>query len=578
MRAGPPEGGHYVLREAGVRSVRLQPDGLTERPYMRRLPYCSLAIVVASIAVVATEERIDHDAHWKIRQEATNNSKILQTLHVLTDVYGPRLTGSPNLKAAGEWAIEQLHTWGLKNGHLEPWDFGRVGWTNERLAAHIVSPVKDALVAEVLAWTPGTNGVVRGQALQITLPPRPTRETLAAHLDQFKDTVRGRIVLIGTPQQVLVTFNPPQLRRDDADVQRQLETPPAQPQQQQQPQQPEQTPRPLTNNQLQEQLNQFLVANGAVVRINDAGRDHGQIRAFQNATYDPAKALPTVVMRNEDYGRIWRLLADGRSVELEFDIVNRIHPEGRTNYTVVAEISGTDKADEVVMLGGHLDSWHAGTGATDNAIGCAVTMEAVRILAAIGLAPRRTIRLALWSGEEQGLLGSQAYVREHFGTFEQPKPEFARFAGYVNIDTGTGRARGMTVFGPAAAGTILKEVLAPLKDLGIMGAMTTRSRQRGGTDHTSFNEAGLPGINVIQDPIQYQSYTWHTNLDTYERIVEDDVKKSAIAIAATVYHLAMRDEPLPRFTADEMPRRPQQQQQQPQPQPAVPATQTGGAR
>ena len=546
---------------------------------MRKLSSFFLAIIiVAAAASVATEERIDLDVYWKIRQEATSNSKILETVHVLTDVYGPRLTGSPNLKAAGEWAIERLHAWGLKNGHLEPWDFGRVGWTNERLSAHIVSPVKDALVAEVLAWTPGTSGVVRGQAIQLTLPQRPTREALTAHLDQFKDSVKGRIVLMGVPQNVLVTFNPPPLRRDDADVLRQLTAPPGQAQQQQPPvagglQASGSQPPPLTNNQIQEQLNQFLVAGGALVRVNDAGRDHGQIRAFQNATYDVAKAPPTVVMRNEDYGRIWRLLADKRSVELEFDIVNRTHPDGRTNYTVVAEIPGTDKADEVVMLGGHLDSWHAGTGATDNAIGCAVTMEAARILSGIGVKPRRTIRLALWSGEEQGLLGSQAYVKEHFGTSEQPKPEFATFAGYVNIDTGTGLARGMTVFGPPAAGTVLGDILAPLKDLGILGVMTTRSRQRGGTDHTSFNEAGLPGINVIQDPIQYQSYTWHTNLDTYERIVEDDVRKSAMAIAAAVYQLAIRDEQLPRFSADEMPpRRPQPQQPPPPPQPA---TQTG---
>jgi len=544
-------------------------------------------LAVCLVASVAAQERVDQDVFWKIRQEGTANSKILQTLHMLTDVYGPRLTGSPNLKAAGEWAIEQMHAWGLTHGRLEPWDFARAGWTSERLTAHILSPVRDALVAEVLAWTPGTNGVVRGQALQVTLPPRPTRDVLTAHLEPLKDAVKGKFVLVGVPQQVLVAFNRPPLRRDDADVLAQLNAPPAG--QQPQPQPPQQQPQPpvagglqasgsqqpqqppLTNNQIQEQLNQFLLASGALVRINDAGRDHGQIRAFQNATYDVAKAPPTVVMRNEDYGRIWRLLADGRSVELEFDIVNRTHPEGRTNYNVVAEIPGTDKADEVVMLGGHLDSWHAGTGATDNAIGCAVMMEAARILAATGTPPRRTIRVALWSGEEQGLLGSQAYVREHFGTAEQPKPEFAKFAGYFNIDNGTGRARGMTVFGPPAAGTILREALASFKDLGVLGATTTRSRQRGGTDHTSFNEAGLPGILVFQDPIQYQSYTWHTNLDTYERIVEDDVKKSAIAVAAAVYHLAMRDEPLPRFTADDMPRRPQQQQQQQQQPPQTPA-------
>jgi Zn-dependent M28 family amino/carboxypeptidase len=244
-------------------------------------------------------------------------------------------------------------------------------------------------------------------------------------------------------------------------------------------------------------------------------------------------------------------------VELEFDIVNQLYPEGRTAYNVIAEIPGTDRADEVVMLGGHLDAWHAGTGATDNGIGCAVMMEAARILSTIGVRPRRTIRVALWSGEEQGLLGSAAYVREHFGTFEEPKPEFARLAAYFNIDQGTGQARGMSVFGPAAAGTVLRDVLGPFRDLGVIGAINTQNRGGGGnSDFASFNRAGLPGIDVRQDPIQYFTHSWHTNLDTYERIVEADARKSAIVIASAVYHLAMRDELLPRFTGEQMPARP----------------------
>jgi Zn-dependent M28 family amino/carboxypeptidase len=259
------------------------------------------------------------------------------------------------------------------------------------------------------------------------------------------------------------------------------------------------------------------------------------------------------VLRNEDYGRISRLLAGGHAVRLEFDIVNRTYPEGRTSYNAVAEIAGTDKADEVVMLGGHLDSWHAGTGATDNAIGCAVMMEAARILKAIGAKPRRTIRVALWGGEEQGLLGSKAYVAEHFGTFETPKPEFFKFNGYFNVDSGTGRIRGASVFGPPEAATVVRQAFAPFGDYGVMGAVETGSRRAGGTDSTSFNAAGLPGIGLGQDPIQYSSYTWHTNLDTYERIIEDDVKKSAIAVAGAVYHLAMRDEMLPRFSKETMP-------------------------
>ncbi|MBW8866335.1 MAG: M20/M25/M40 family metallo-hydrolase, partial [Acidobacteria bacterium] len=298
---------------------------------------------------------------------------------------------------------------------------------------------------------------------------------------------------------------------------------------------------------------EFLVANGARLRVNDAAREHGQIIAFNNRTYDVAKALPTVVLRNEDYGRIARILADGTPVELEFDIVNKLFPEGRTAYNTIAEIPGTDRKDEVVMLGGHLDSWHSATGATDNAIGCATMMEAARILKAIGVTPRRTIRVALWSGEEEGILGSQAYVKQHFGSFESQKPEYAKLVAYLNIDSGTGRARGASVFGPPAAATIVRAALAPFADLGIAGAVATTSRTVGGTDSTAFNNAGLAGIGFSQDPIEYNTHTHHTNLDTYERIVEDDVKASAIEIAATLYQLAMRDEMLPRLPPADMP-------------------------
>ena len=212
--------------------------------------------------------------------------------------------------------------------------------------------------------------------------------------------------------------------------------------------------------------------------MNDAGREFRQIRAFNNRTFDVTKTIPTVVMSNEDYGRITRILADGTDVTLEFNIVNRIYPEGKTSYNTIAEIPGTDKADEVIMLGGHLDSWHAATGATDNAIGCAIMMEAARILKTLGVKPRRTIRVALWSGEEEGLLGSQAYVKEHFGSFENPKPAYEKFGGYFNIDSGTGRVRGAGVFGPAESAHILRDILKPFKDDGVVGATADRTTPR----------------------------------------------------------------------------------------------------
>jgi carboxypeptidase Q len=302
-----------------------------------------------------------------------------------------------------------------------------------------------------------------------------------------------------------------------------------------------------------QRVDQFLRENGARVRVNDAGREHGQIAAFQNATYDIGKAMPTVLLRNEDYGRIARILADGTPVELEFNILNRTYAEGRTAYNTIGEIPGADKKDEVVMLGGHLDSWHSATGATDNAIGCAIMLEAARILMKLGVQPRRTIRVALWSGEEEGLLGSQAYVKEHFGSFEVQKPEFTKLVAYLNIDTGTGQLRGASVFGPPAAAAALREIVAPFQDLGIYGAVNSTSRVLGGTDSTSFSNAGLPGIGFQQDPIEYNSHTHHTNLDTYERVIEADVRKAAVIVASAIYHLSMRDELLPRFAPADMP-------------------------
>ena len=272
-----------------------------------------------------------------------------------------------------------------------------------------------------------------------------TKEQLDAYFQSNSAKIKGKIVLTGAPTTVPVTILPSARRRDDADVRNTFgnDGPTAGGPPGGGPAATPADPQAAAGNPGGASSSISSSSPPApLARINDAGRDHGQIRAFNNRTFDVTKAVPTLVMRNEDYGRISRLLADGSDVQLEFNIVNRTYPEGKTQYNVIAEIPGTDRAQEVVMLGGHLDSWHAATGATDNAIGCAVMMEAIRILQAIGVKPRRTIRLALWSGEEQGLLGSQAYVKEHFGTFENPKPEYANFAGYFNIDSGTGRARG----------------------------------------------------------------------------------------------------------------------------------------
>jgi hypothetical protein len=522
-----------------------------------------ISLSAQAIPVLAQSQESRESVHTRIRKEGKDNSQIMKTLQILTDLYGPRLTGSPAMKSAGEWTAKQMLEWGFDSAGLVPWEFGHPGWSNERASGFMISPVKDSLVFEVLAWTPstrrnGVDGVVTGDVVSLVLPDRPTRDELEGYFADVKSKVTGKMVLIGKPAVVPVNFNPPSKRLDDDLLRRRFD-----PNAEQQPApqgpptgMPQRRPGQLTPGEIDASVDAFLVANGAAVRINDAGREHGQIRAFNNRTFDVTKAVATVVMRNEDFGRIFRLLGNGREVTLEFDIRNRTHPEGKTDYNVIGDIKGTEFPDEVIMLGGHLDSWHAATGATDNAIGCAVMMEAARILKAIGVKPRRTIRVALWSGEEQGLLGSQAYVKQTFGSFEEPKAGYEKFGGYFNIDSGTGKARGMSVFGPPETATVLREALSPFSDLGFMGVISTRSRNLGGSDHTSFNQSGLPGIGVQQDPVEYGTHTWHTNLDTYERIVEDDVKASAIIIAAAVYELAMRDSLLPRFAPGSMPNPP----------------------
>src|ERR1051325_4641345 len=517
----------------------------------------ALSVILSLLVLPLAAQNGSGDMLSRIRKEEMEHSQIMKTMHMFTDLYGPRLTGSPNHKAAADWAVKQMTAWGLENAHLEPWDFKHPGWLNERLTAHLISPVKDPLVCEVLAWTPSTKGTVQASAIQLVVPSGVTQDQINIFLNNYKARVRGKIVLIGQPAAIPVNLNPPAKRLSDAQAQQRFGPNPRPfPTPSPTPTPDPNAPKPLTNRQINEQLDAFLKENGALVRINDAGREFRQIRAFNNPTFDVNKVIPTVVMSNEDFGRIARILNDGTDVVLEFNIVNHVYPEGSTSYNTVAEIRGSDRADEVIMLGGLLDSWHAATGPTDNAIGCTIMMEAARILKTLGVKPRRTIRVALWSGEEEGLFGSQAYVKEHFGSFEDPKPGYEKFGGYFNIDAGTGRVRGAGVFGPPEAANIMRDILAPFKSDGVVGAATTRSRRLAGSDNTSFNQAGLPGIGMGQDPIEYGTNTWHTNLDTYERILEDDVKKDAMIMAWTVYQLAMRDDPLPRFAKSDMPPKP----------------------
>jgi hypothetical protein len=555
---------------------------------------CVLTLTALPLASLAPEVQ---QVYGQIRAEETNDSKIMWIIHEVADVYGPRVTGTPSLKAADDWAVKTMASWGLANTQLEPWTFQPPsaampvpGWENVELTAEAAAPFHGQLMVKPLAWTPSTKGEVTAQVVLIdppgmalatggfnffgasTPPPlepkwaappmppaekpadpkQPTQAELDAYLNSVKDKVQGAIVFVGKHVEVAEDMNPAAMRHPEDDWKSRFDA--QNPQQFHFPEQPRLPEGQLTRQEVSRQVDQFLVDSGALVRVNDAGRAYGVIVAQQNGTYDWTRAVPTLVMRNEDYGRISRLLGDGTAVTLKVNIQNREYPNGTTAYNAIGEIPGSDKKDEIVMLGGHYDSWHDATGATDNGIGSSMMLEAVRLLAALRVQPRRTIRIALWSGEEEGLLGSLAYVKQHFGSFEDQKPEYAKLDAYFNIDSGTGRPRGARVFGPAPAADMVRDAMMPFADWGFSGVTASDSRRTGGTDSTSFNNAGLPGIGLAQDAFDYGSFTHHTNLDTYERIYEQDVRAGAVEIASAVYALAMADQMVPRFKDSEMPK------------------------
>ena len=564
---------------------------------MAKFVACLLgALLLGALPMTAQAPGLS-DVYSQIRAEETNNSKIMWIIHEVADVYGPRVTGTPNLKAADDWAIKTMATWGLVNTHLEPWTFQPPsaaspvpGWENLDLLAEAVTPFRGQLMVKPLAWTPSTKGTVTAQVVLLdppglapptgggfnffggaepppqpkwAAPPmpekakaadpkQPTQAELDAYLNSVKDKVRGAIVFVGRHVEVPIDMNPAAMRRPEDEWKSRFDA--KNPRPFRFPEQPKLPEGQLTRQEVSRQIDQFLVDSGALVRINDAGRAHGLIIAQQNGTYDWTRAVPTLVMRNEDYGRVARIMADGNAVTLKINVQNKEYPDGATAYNAIGEIPGSDKKDEIVMLGGHYDSWHDATGATDNGIGSSMMLEAARILATLHVKPRRTIRIALWSGEEEGLLGSLAYVQQHFGSFENQKPEYAKLDAYFNIDSGTGKPRGAGVFGPAAAADMVREALSPFGDWGFMGAIASDSRRTGGTDSTSFNNAGLPGIGLAQDAFDYGSYTHHTNYDTYERIYEEDVREGAVEIASAVYALAMADQMVPRFKDSDMPK------------------------
>jgi hypothetical protein len=517
-----------------------------------RTRLAALAVVaLTTTAAVPADEPVDLTTVTRIRSEGLLNSKVMDTLGYLSDVIGPRLTGSPQMKRANEWTRQQLEGWGLANAHLESWGpFGR-GWTFDHVSVHMVQPEPVPLLAYPRAWTPGTAGVVRGELVRAKVDSE-------ADLDKLKGKLSGKILLLGEARELKPPDKPVFNRytTEGLDELAKFQTGLGRP--------PFDREAIARRARLQRALRDFLPAEGALATIEASDREAGVVTVGGGGSYRAGEnpGVPALVMAAEHFNRLSRLLERKMPVELELDVRARFIDQDPMAYNTVAEIPGTDRKGEVVMLGAHMDSWHTGTGATDNGAGVAITMEAVRILRALDLHPRRTIRIALWSGEEQGLLGSRAYVREHFAsrpeqpgdaelpTFLRPvrgpltlKPEHAKLSAYFNVDNGTGKIRGIYTQQNAAVVPLFEAWLRPFADL---GATTVTMRNTGGTDHQSFDAVGLPGFQFIQDEADYNTRTHHTNMDLLDRAQKDDLMQAAVVLASFVYDTAMRDELLPR--------------------------------
>jgi hypothetical protein len=486
----------------------------------------------------AQKEKVDTAAFRKIRNAELNSSQIPIIAHYLTDMAGPRLTNSPGFHRAGKWAIEAMKNWGLQNASLEPWgEFGK-GWEAEEFSISMRSPYYGYIIGYPLPWSSSTNGELHAPVKQILEIELLDSAFLAQHKDEFK----GKIVLVAEGSTHHESdFKPFSTRYTDSELAKMPDI-------------------YVYNHQ---QIGFFLsfikmVIAGklqlksygavAIVSTKSTGRDGTVTVQNMNGyrTNSPVM-LPEAEISSEDGFRIRRLMESGQTVELALNIKAKFFSEDTKGYNVIAEIPGTDPVlkNEVVMLGAHLDSWSAATGATDNAAGCTIMMEAVRLLDSLNLKPKRTIRIALWSGEEQGVFGSYNYVKNHFGNGETGlfKPEQSKISAYFNLDAGTGKIRGVFSDGDTAVKIILEQWLKPFHDL---GATAVTIRSTGSTDHVSFEWAGIPGIDFMQDPLDYESKTHHTNMDTYDYLQFDDMKQAAIIIASFVYQASIRPEPLPR--------------------------------
>ena len=512
------------------------------------------------------KEALDYTAYDEIRREALAHSHVMEYASALMDAIGPRLTGSPNLKRANEWTRDQLTAMGCSNAHLEDWGEFGMAWEQENTWVRMTSPDKAVFIAQAAPWSPATKGAVSGRAVWADIKEEKD-------FDTYKGNLAGKIVLLGEMREVKPVEKPLFTRYDEAELKKIEQYPIRQEQFQAFLQ------RYIKRMEFRQKLGQFLASEGAVAVIlpsrdsengggsggtvfDDNGSGFGP-RPYQRDQMNP---LPLAVMAIENYGRMYRLLKASVPVTIELNIETKFGGDHEHGFDTVAEIPGTDPKlkDEVVMVGGHLDSWAAATGATDNGAGSVVAMEVMRVLNILHLKPRRTVRIALWTGEEQGLYGSHGYVDQRFGHIPrstepdqlklgewmrkvvgpvQVKPEQEKISVYFNVDNGSGKIRGIYLQGNAAVGPIFAQWMAPLKDVGVS---TLTLQNTGGTDHLSFDAVGIPGFQFIQDPLDYDTRTHHSNMDTYERLQAEDLAQAAFVEAIFVYNAATRDQMLPR--------------------------------
>jgi hypothetical protein len=531
---------------------------------------CSL-VAVAQDKVGQDKDKTDLFVVNRIKTEAFDHSKVMDTLSMLTDRYGPRLTGSAEIQEAGEWTVNRLKEYGLQNVHMEPWGpFGR-SWELQEYSVEMVEPRYSHLRATPLAWTRATAGPVTAEPILTpiarTYNPKKAQENLDKFIATYKGKLQGKVVLLSEPDPVPPAATALFKRDSDAELADLAKAPePAEklavdPKNMQIPEDTAKLRRflqSLTEEQIDKlfdeiketrsKLHEFLIQEGAVGALISDDRAKGGLTFAEQAVAYEAKyplALPTFSVTREQYNRLARLLAKKQPVKVRLNLKATATDKDVDSFNIIGEIPGGSRKDEIVMVGAHFDSWHGGTGATDNGAGSAVMIEVMRILKALDLKMDRTVRIGLWTGEEQGLLGSKAYVKQHFADPATMKttPEHVKLAGYFNLDNGAGEIRGAYLQGNDMMRPIVEQWLAPFRDLGT-GSITIRNT--GGTDHLSFDAVGLPGFQFIQDDLDYMTVTHHSDMDTYDHAPPPDMMQASAVIASVVYNTANRAGMLPR--------------------------------